>query len=174
MKIMAHTTGVRRHQGTSVTCRRRRGFTITEVLITSVIIGMLAALAIPRYIFARDNARKQQAEADLALLSTAIEELAWDTGMWPGGIDRAGPNSGPEYWDLRTADVGLLETDGDFDNWQGPYVAGIPTDPWGNPYFFDLDYRHKGNMRVAVGSFGPNGKGRNYYDEDNIYVLLDE
>jgi hypothetical protein len=92
--------------------------------------------------------------------------------MWPGGLDR-GVSQNPETWDLTTADAGLLANDGDFENWQGPYLPSIVLDPWGSPYFFDPDYRIGSVNRVVVGSFGPNRRGRNIYDSDNVYVLLD-
>ena len=99
------------------------------------------------------------------------DQLAWDTGMWPGGTERTARGD-MEVWNLRTAVGGLILADSRFSEWNGPYVPSVPTDPWGNPYFFDPDYLIGGTWHVVIGSFGPNGVGRNVYDADNIYVTL--
>jgi general secretion pathway protein G len=148
------------------------GWTLTEIMIVILIIGVLIAIAVPAFSKARMNARIGQAEGEVQMLAAAIMNLAWDTGKWPGAIPR-NVQSGAEIWDLRSAKGGLLASHSDFSDWKGPYINRIVVDPWGNPYFFDPDYTIAGAWRVAVGSFGPNKSGRNVYDSDNIYVLLD-
>jgi len=151
-----------------------RGFTLTEILIAVTLIGVLVAIALPAFAKARKSSRIKQAESELEMISTALLKLAWDTGKWPRGLER-NVFQGLETWDLSTEDAGLLDADlSDFPDWNGPYLDSLPVDPWGNNYFFDPDYRHEWQWRVAVGSFGPNGQGRNVYDSDNIYVFLDE
>ena len=142
-------------------------------MIVMALIGLFMAILIPSYNKVRTASQIEQAETDLTILSEAIRQLAWDTGKWPGDAVRSG-TADKEVWDLTTADAGLLDEDGDFPNWQGAYVKDIPSDPWGSPYFFDPDYKISGVTRVVVGSFGPNRVGRNVYDLDNIYVILDE
>jgi general secretion pathway protein G len=153
--------------------RRRSGFTLTEIMITIAVIGVIMIMALPSIRKARTVAHQKEAEARIELLAAAIKQLAWDTGKWPRALPRNSTQD-PETWDLSTADAGLVATDGDFPNWQGPYIDKVPLDPWGSPYFFDPDYRVEGVNRVAVGSFGPNKSGRNVYDSDNIYVILDD
>jgi len=143
-------------------------------MIVVLVIGLLAGLALPNIFRAIERSRIEQAKADLEMLSNAILQLAWDTGRWPGGLDRSVPGD-PETWDLTTARAGLLECDPSLfpsELWRGPYINRVPVDPWGSPYFFDPDYRIKGSNRVVVGSFGPNRVGRNLYDDDDIYVIL--
>jgi hypothetical protein len=52
----------------------------------------------------------------------------------------------------------------------------IPNDPWGHPYFFDTDYDIDPTAAVqnavVIGSYGPNGRGLNLYDSDDIYKIL--
>lgn len=153
---------------------KRRGFTLAEIMIVVAIIGLLAGLAVP-IVFKRVNgSRIKQAESDLAMISTAFLQMAWDTGVWPNGKSRAEDGDGTsERWDFSEPRCGLLATDGSHKNWKGPYYDGPLQDPWGNPYFFDPDYRRDG-VHVVVGSFGPNGVGRNRYDDDDVYVLLDD
>jgi type II secretion system protein G len=147
------------------------GFTLVEVSITVVIVGILAAIAVPRFLAARVDAKIQKARADLEILTAAVRQLAWDTGKWPAGVD-CNRDQSTETWDLSTPAAGLLSATSAFQNWKGAYVRGIPSDPWGQNYFFDPDYRVGGGNRVVVGSFGPNRAGPNLYDSDDVLVIL--
>jgi general secretion pathway protein G len=149
----------------------RDGFSLAEVMVVLLVIGVLSTIVTVSLSKARIESQFKKAETELQLLSSAIEQLAWDTGMLPRALSRVTPGSS-ECWDLSTDDAGLMGTDGDFTNWKGPYIRDIGNDPWGNPYFFDPDYRINGVFEKVVGSFGPNGVGRNRYDSDDIYVLV--
>ena len=156
----------------------KRGFTLVEIAVVTMIVGLLATLATLAIMKSFQNSRIKQAETELEMISVAVLQQAWDTGKWPNGRIRTGGGS-EEMWDISVARCGLMDTDGNYNNWKGPYYEGAILDPWGNPYFFDPDYRHReesGTLRnaVVVGSFGPNGVGRNRYDSDDIYVLLDD
>jgi general secretion pathway protein G len=155
---------------------RRRAFTLVEIMIVVAIIGLLASLAIPSFLSARERARQNRANSDLRVLSEAVDMLHLDTGLWPGGINAGIARSGNdnETWDLSAPEAGLLANDGRFPNWQGPYVKRIESDPWGSNYFFDQDYDVNGTNVAVVGSFGKNGVGPNSYDADDIYVRVDQ
>jgi len=137
------------------------------------IVGTLTAIAVPAIGRIRKESQIKEAEIQLELFAHAIKRLQRDTGMWPGGAHRTG-TAGVEVWDLSAADAGLVQADSDYPDWAGAYMRDVPLDPWGEPYFFDQDYFIGGRARVVVGTFGPNRKGRNVYDSDNIYVLLDD
>jgi type II secretory pathway pseudopilin PulG len=140
-------------------------------MIVAGILGLLAVIAVPRFVNARRSTRVEQARADLAILAAGVKELAWDTGMWPGGVERT--HKDKEVWDLTGPDAGLLSAWSVFRNWQGAYVPDIHLDPWGSPYFFDSDYRVGNVNHVVVGSFGPNRIGRNVYDSDDVFVIIE-
>lgn len=144
-----------------------------EIMIVLGAIGLLSLIAIPSYKKARDRSRAETAKGELQLIAAAVRQLTWDTGKWPSGQPLATPGSA-ETWDLVPNSAGLLGATATFTSagWRGPYLRTITKDPWGNPYFFDPDFRISGTDRIVVGSFGPNGVGRNLYDSDDIYVLL--
>jgi len=91
--------------------------------------------------------------------------------MWPHKRP-VGDVSGNEVWDLNSPSAGMVATDGGYPGWDGPYLANVPRDPWGNNYFFDNDYTINQQNVVAIGSFGPNGVGPNNYDADNIILII--
>lgn len=155
------------------TTMNKNGFTLVEIAIVTSLVGMMAVLASMAVINGFRKSQINQSTVELDKISTAVLQLAWDTGKWPNGRARTDPGSA-EVWDLSVASAGMLESNGSYTDWRGPYCEDETLDPWGNPYFFDPDYRVDGVMRIVVGSFGPNGVGRNLYDEDDIYVLLDD
>ena len=152
---------------------KKSGFTLIEIIVVTLILGLMATLGSLAIMKSVRNSRIKNTEAELEMLSAAILQLAWDTGTWPNGASRSAASSA-EKWDISPDSCGLLGTDGNYDHWKGPYYDGALVDQWGNRYFFDPDYRIDGVDHVVVGSFGPNGVGPNQYDGDDIYVLLDD
>jgi general secretion pathway protein G len=154
----------------------RGGFTLMEIMISVLILGVLLGIAVPGYSYVRTESRIKEAKAQVEIISTAITRLAWDTGRWPGGIPRKDPltTSYGEVWDLSAANSGLRTASSIFPGWKGPYLPRIPLDPWGQPYFFDNDYRISNVNYMVIGSFGPNRAGQNLYDEDDICIVLDK
>lgn len=156
-----------------------KSFTVIELIIVIAIIGILAAILLPRFNQARQDAFIAKAKAELAQIQRAVAILATDSNEWPGHspIDFVQSGvSGNEVWDLNAPDAGIAATDGTYVAWKGPYINRVPLDPWGSPYFFDTDYDidlGSGQTWVAVvGSFGPNGQGQNVYDSDDIYLII--
>jgi len=139
-------------------------------MVVVAVVGVLALIAIPGIQKARNTARRNMARSDLRVISSAADQLAFDTGKWPGGVD-IGIQGNSETWDLSTDAAGFLANDGRFRFWRGPYLDEMKTDPWGSPYFFDPDYQINGQWTAVVGSFGPNGEGQNSYDADDLYVV---
>ncbi len=148
----------------------KNGYTLLEIMVVVMIIGVLTTIAITSITKVRQKMRLKHAKTELEMLAAAVRQLAWDTGDWPSGRTRLDDNI--EMWDLTTGAAGIIKTDGSFNNWKGPYLANIPDDPWGSKYFFDPDYRVDGVNRIVVGSYGPNRTGQNRYYEDNIYVVI--
>ncbi|MGE5254324.1 MAG: type II secretion system protein GspG [Planctomycetaceae bacterium] len=144
--------------------RKGSGFTLIELCIVVMILGILATISFLGV----------QSYRERAMIAKAILLLQVDTGRWPGGqIPGVPVGSGNEITDLNQRSAGLCFRDARFPNWNGPYYpCPIPKDPWGNNYIFDSDYFIDGSSRVAVASGGPNQSGTNVYDEDNVVKIL--
>ncbi len=102
--------------------RGERGFTLIEILVVMIIIGMLAALVGPRIMGRIAPAKQQAAKTQIGLFETALDTFRLDVGRYP------------------TTEEGLKalrEKPSSAENWQGPYLPKeIPVDPWGKPYVY--------------------------------------
>jgi general secretion pathway protein G len=131
----------------TVLAQRQRGFTLIEIMVVMVIIGILAALIVPRIMGRPDEARRIAARQDIATVVQALKLYRLDNGRYPSteqGLKAlvAKPSSDP---------VPL--------NWK-PYLDSLPNDPWGKPYQYAYPGQH-GEMDVwSYGADGqPGGEG---------------
>jgi general secretion pathway protein G len=129
----------------------KRGFTLIEVMIVIVILGVLAALVVPRVMSRPDEARVVAAKQDIASLMQALKLYKLDNRRYP--TTEQGLNA------LVSRPSGAPAPD----NWK-QYVERLPSDPWGNPY----QYLNPGiNGEVDVMSFGADGRsGGEGFDAD--------
>jgi len=174
----------------------KSGFTIVEILITVVIIGVLAAAVALSFSGIRKKSRVSAAQSDLNKIKKAIIQLEVDTYKWPFGCEPH-QNTGIDGLDLDHQRAGLIATPlagntnvggerctwtaEDVANWQMAYLSIDVQDPWDVTYQFDGDYvayRNCANepeqSRIhAIVSFGPNKTGPNGYDCDDIWISID-
>jgi len=101
---------------------RDAGFTLIEMMVVMVIIGLLMALVGPRFIRQAEVAKVKAARAQIELLGTALDTFRLDVGRYPSSQEGLAA--------LRQRPFGT-------DRWDGPYLKkDVPKDPWDRPYYY--------------------------------------
>lgn len=128
---------------------KSKGFTLIEVMVVVVILGILAAFIVPKIAGRPDEAKVAKAKHDIQTIETALDLYKLDTGRYPStdqGLDALinPPNTDPAPRNWRT----------------GGYIKKLSSDPWGFPY----QYLNPGShVEIDVFSYGadnqPGGEG---------------
>ena len=118
----------------------KRAFTLVEMLLVVTIIGILAALVIPRIAGTGERARKTAVLADInGGIKSALGAYEVDNGFYPKSLQD------------------LLQQPSNARNWHGPYLDKMPMDPWGNAYIYYYPGKHNPTGYDLL-SMGPDGK----------------
>lgn len=134
--------------------KKQSGFTLIEIMVVVVIIGILASVVVPRIMDNPDKARTAKAKNDIRALESAMDLYRLDNFTYPStdeGLDAliSSPSSSPANWK------------------QGGYIKKLNNDPWGNDYLYDND---GGNIVVytygADGSEGGEGPNKDISSND--------
>ena len=123
--------------------RAARGFTLIEILVVVVILGILAAIVVPRVMERPGEARVTRARQDIQGIVTALSMYKLDNFAYPS------TEQGLEA--LVTKPSGQP----DAPNWKGPYLERAAKDPWGHPYQYAQPGQHGS---IDVYSLGADGK----------------
>lgn len=117
------------------------GFTLLELLVVIVIIGLLAGYVAPRYFAQVGKSEVQVARAQIDALDKALEQYRLDTRRYPS------TEQGLQALVVRPANE---------PNWKGPYLKkAVPSDPWGRPYVFASPGQHG---EIDLISYGKDGR----------------
>jgi general secretion pathway protein G len=119
--------------------KMENGFTLVEMLLVITIIGILAALVVPKMVGRSEQARQAAAHADISSIKTALDAFEVDNGYYPKSLQD------------------LVQQPSNARNWHGPYLENLPQDPWGSPYVYTYPGRHNANSYDLM-SAGPDGK----------------
>jgi general secretion pathway protein G len=128
-----------------------RGFTLIEIMVVVVIIGLLAAVIVPQVVSKVDEARVAKAKQDIASMETALTMFRLDNSKYPGT-------------DQGLASLTTQPTDPSIRHWKpGGYIKRISKDPWGNDYQYVYPGTHGQEYDLfSLGADGqPGGDGTN-------------
>jgi general secretion pathway protein G len=131
--------------------RRRRGFTLIEILVVVIIIATLATAIVLSVGSAPEEARISRAKSDIATLETALERFRLDMRRYPD--DDEGLRA------LAEAPEGE-----DADRWKGPYIKRLQKDPWDRDYVYENPGTHNTHgfdLYTLGGDAQPGGEGQN-------------
>lgn len=127
-------------QETSSMRKQAAGFTLLELLVVIVIIGLLAGLVAPRYFDQVGKSNTKIARAQIDSLEKALDQYRLDVGSYP--------NTDPGLAALNTRPQNL-------EKWAGPYLKkGVPPDPWGVRYIYKSPGDHGDYDLSSLGSDG--------------------
>jgi general secretion pathway protein G len=134
--------------------RKQRGFTLIEIMVVVVILGVLAAIIIPRFLGRPDEAKVTKAKVDIKSLEEALGLFKLDNGFYPSteqGLKAL----------VSKPEIGRIPTK--FPN--GGYLKKVPADPWGTPYVYLSPGAQSPDFDVI--SFGADGQpGGENFDAD--------
>ena len=126
--------------------KKADGFTLIEIMVVVVILGILAALVVPKILSRPDQAKATVARTDIESISQALELYRLDNGVYPSLdqglealVERPSSPPVPKSW-----------------NPEG-YLKKVPLDPWGNPYMYLYPGNHSKYDLYSLGADGREG-----------------
>ena len=128
---------------TAAAGRQQAGFTLLELLVVMVIIGLLASIVAPQYFSQIGKSNAKVARAQIEALGQALDQYRLDVGLYP--------TSEQNLAALRAAPSGVAR-------WNGPYLKrDVPQDPWGHPYQYRSPGQHGEYDLMSLGLDGQPG-----------------
>jgi general secretion pathway protein G len=133
--------------------KEESGFTLLELLVVMVIIGLLAGYVAPKYFSQVGKSEVKAAQAQLDSLGKALDQYRLDTGHYPATEQGLGA---------------LMTKPASEPKWQGPYLKkAAPPDPWGRPYAYKYPGEHSEYDLYSYGKDGQPGGDNEAVDITN-------
>jgi len=134
-----------------IAAQRQRAFTLIEIMVVVIILGILAATIIPQFAGTTYDAKVARAKADITTLESALERFYLHMSRYPKTEEGLASLVAPPP--------------GAGDNWRGPYIKDLRNDPWNKPYAYRSPGLHGAKTydvwcRGADGSDGGEGEGK--------------
>ena len=131
------------------------GFTLIEIMVVVLILGLLAALVVPKIVGRTDDARVTKAKSDIKAIESALNLFKIDNGFYPTSAEGL---------------AALVQAPPRAKKWNPDgYLDKLPIDPWGVEYLYQSDGR-----RIVVASMGADGvEGGEGYNADIDSRALD-
>lgn len=129
-----------------------RGFTLIELLVVVGIISLISSVVLTSLSVARQRAHIGKAKSEIKVLEQTILRYHVDNGTWPNPAGDGNIDSVSE-WNAA---------------WSDPYIATIPSDPWGTAYFYDGGSAECGLGYTGICSAGPNKIFNSWAFQPNI------
>ena len=122
----------------------RRGFTLIELLLVLMILGVLAAIVVPKMVGRGKDAQIAATVTQISAFKTALNTFEVDNGYFPKGQNGL---------------QDLIQQPRDAQNWHGPYLDtdAVPKDPWGKDYVYTCPGKHNPTS-FDIMSAGPDGQ----------------
>ncbi len=106
----------------------KKGFTLIEIMLVVIILGVLAAMVVPKLTGRSEDARRSVAKSDIeSNIALALDLYETDLGEYPASLDD------------------LTKSSSDEEGWKGPYLKKKPIDPWGKEYIYKYPGEHNEN-----------------------------
>lgn len=122
---------------------KESGFTLLELLVVMVIIGLLAGYVGPKYFSQIGKSQIKAARAQIDALEKALDQYRVDTGRYPG---------------MEQGLAALITRPPNEPKWDGPYLKkSVPADPWGNAYVYKIPGEHGDFDLLSLGKDGQAG-----------------
>ena len=142
-------------------CVDLSGFTLIELMVVIVILGILSTIMMPKFLDRPEQARRMKAKVEIRNLQSALALFKTDTGSYPTtsqGLEALIRDPGVKGWK------------------QGGYVEGgkVPVDPWGNPYIYLCPGLHGSDYDLeSYGKDGEDGGSENNADIESWNLDLE-
>ena len=138
-----------------IACNKRKGFTLVEIMVVVVILGLLAALVIPNVFGQTVEAKRTAAATQIKTIEQALDLYRLNNGFYPTteqGLEAlvTKPTTNPQP--KKYAD--------------GGYMKKVPLDPWGNPYIYRSPGEKGAIDIISTGPDGEEGTGNNITNHD--------